>query len=71
MLENSVLDRSAHENTAWLLVISNSHATLILESLDLKSLRVLGWFMVYFDLRLTSLEMSGKYGYDWVCHESC
>ena len=41
MLENSVLDRSALENTTWLLVISISHATFILESLDLKSLWVL------------------------------
>ena len=70
MLGNSVLERSAHENTTWLLVISISHTMLILESLDMKSLWVLGWFVVYFDLRLTSLVMSGKYGCDWVCHES-
>ena len=31
MLENSVLNRSAHENTTWLLVISISHATLMLK----------------------------------------
>ena len=42
MLKNIVLDRSANENTTWLLVISISHAMLILESLYLKSLWVLG-----------------------------
>ena len=71
MLKNSVLDWFALKNTIWLLVISISHATLILESLDLKLLWVLGWFVVYFDLRLMSLVMRGKYGYDWVCHGSC
>ena len=33
MLENIVLDRSIHENTTWLNVISSSHAMLILEIL--------------------------------------
>ena len=33
MLENMVLDRSIHENTTWLNVISSSHAILILEIL--------------------------------------
>ena len=33
LLENMVLDRSIHENTTWLSVISSSHAMLILESL--------------------------------------
>ena len=33
MLENMVLDRSIHENTTWLNVISSSHAMLILEIL--------------------------------------
>ena len=55
MLENSVLENM------WL-VTSITQAMLILESLYLKSLWVLGWFLVYFDLRLTSLVMSGKYG---------
>ena len=33
MLGNIVLDRSIHENTIWLSVISSSHAMLILEIL--------------------------------------
>ena len=33
VLENMVLDRSIHENTTWLNVISSSHAMLILEIL--------------------------------------
>ena len=33
MLGNIVLDRSIHENTTWLNVISSSHAMLILEIL--------------------------------------
>ena len=33
MLGNIVLDRSIHENTTWLYVISSSHAMLILEIL--------------------------------------
>ena len=33
MLENMISDRSIHENTTWLKVISCSHAMLILEIL--------------------------------------
>ena len=42
VLENMILDQSIHVNTTWLNVISSSHAMLILEILDLKSLWVLG-----------------------------
>ena len=49
MLANIVLERSIHEDTTWLYVISSSHAMLILEILRPKTAMDSRWGLVYFD----------------------
>ena len=49
ILANIVLDRSIHENTTWLIVISSSYAMLILKILRLEIAMDSRWGLVYFD----------------------